>query len=229
MLDLSKLEKTLGVEFKDRSFLKTALTHRSYINENPEAGENNERLEFLGDAVLELAITEFLFGKFLEKPEGELTNLRASLVNANILGRVTSELGVNDFLLLSRGEARDIGRARQIILANAYEAIVGAIYLDSGYESAKNFILRVLEPKIPEILEKKLYKDAKSLFQEEAQERVSITPTYEIIKEWGPDHDKHFIVGVYLEKELIAEGEGASKQEAQQQAAYAGLKTKNWG
>lgn len=229
MLDLSKLEKTLGVEFKDQSFLKTALTHRSYINENPEAGENNERLEFLGDAVLELAITELLYGKFIEKPEGELTNLRASLVNANILGRVTSELGVNDFLLLSRGEARDIGRARQIILANAYEAIVGAIYLDSGYESAKNFILRVLEPKIPEILEKKLYKDAKSLFQEEAQERVSITPTYEIIKEWGPDHDKHFIVGVYLEKELVAEGEGASKQEAQQQAAHAGLKAKNWG
>ncbi|MEK7503242.1 MAG: ribonuclease III, partial [Patescibacteria group bacterium] len=191
-------------------------------------GENNERMEFLGDAVLELAITEYLYEKFPEKPEGELTNLRASLVNANILGSVSAEIGFNDFLLLSRGEARDIGRARQIILANAFEAIVGAIYLDSGYESAKGFILRVLEPKIPEILEKKLYKDHKSLFQEEAQDREGVTPSYEVIKEWGPDHDKHFIVGVYLGKELVAEGEGHSKQEAQQSAAELALKMKNW-
>lgn len=229
MIDLSKLETTLGVKFKNQLLLETALTHRSYINENPEAGENNERLEFLGDAVLELVITEFLYEKFPEKPEGELTNLRASLVNANILGKVTADLDVNDFLKLSRGEARDVGRARQIILANAFESITGAIYLDQGHEAVKEFILRILEPKIPEILEKKLYKDAKSLFQEEAQERVGITPNYEVVKEWGPDHDKHFIVGVYLEKELVAEGEGASKQEAQQQAAHAGLKTKNWG
>jgi len=229
MTDLSKLEKILGVDFNNKDLLQIALTHRSYINENPEAGENNERMEFLGDAVLELVITEYLYGKFSEKPEGELTNLRASLVNANILGSVTADLGVNDFLFLSRGEARDVGRARQIILANAFEAIVGAIYLDSGYGSAQKFILNVLENKIPEILEKKLYKDAKSLFQEEAQERVGVTPSYEVIKEWGPDHDKHFIVGVYLEKELVAEGEGASKQEAQQQAAHAGLKAKNWG
>ena len=229
MTDLSKLEKILGVDFHNKDLLRISLTHRSYINENPEAGENNERMEFLGDAVLELVITEYLYGKFSEKPEGELTNLRASLVNANILGSVTADLGVNDFLFLSRGEARDVGRARQIILANAFEAIVGAIYLDSGYGSAQKFILNVLENKIPEILEKKLYKDAKSLFQEEAQERVGVTPSYEVIKEWGPDHDKHFIVGVYLEKELVAEGEGASKQEAQQQAAHAGLKAKNWG
>ena len=229
MKDLSKPEKAINVKFKNQSLLETALTHRSYINENPEAGENNERLEFLGDAVLELIITEFIYEKFPQKPEGELTNLRASLVNANILGKVAGDLGVNDFLRLSRGELKDIGRARQIILANAFEAIVGAIYLDNGHDSAKNFILRVLEPKIPEILEKKLYKDAKSLFQEEAQERVGITPTYEVVKEWGPDHDKHFIVGVYLEKELVAEGEGASKQEAQQQAAHLALKAKNWG
>ncbi|MEK7559947.1 MAG: ribonuclease III [Patescibacteria group bacterium] len=229
MKDLSKPEKAINVKFKNQSLLETALTHRSYINENPEAGENNERLEFLGDAVLELIITEFIYEKFPQKPEGELTNLRASLVNANILGKVAGDLGVNDFLRLSRGELKDIGRARQIILANAFEAIVGAIYLDNGHDSAKNFILRILEPKIPEILEKKLYKDAKSLFQEEAQERVGITPTYEVVKEWGPDHDKHFIVGVYLEKELVAEGEGASKQEAQQQAAHLALKAKNWG
>ncbi len=228
MVEILKLEKILGVEFKNQDLFKTALTHRSYINENPTAGENNERMEFLGDAVLELVITEFIYHKFPEKPEGELTNLRAALVNANILGSVTAELGVNEFLFLSRGESKDVGRARLIILANAFEAIVGAIYLDGGYQIAKDFILRILEPKIPEILEKKLYKDAKSLFQEEAQERVGITPSYEVIKEWGPDHDKHFIVGVYLGKELVAEGEGASKQEAQQQAAHAGLKEKNW-
>lgn len=228
MTDLSKLEKILGVEFRNKDLLRVSLTHRSYINENPNAGENNERMEFLGDAVLELAITEYLYEKFPEKPEGELTNLRASLVNANILGSVSAELGFNDFLLLSRGEAKDVGRARLIILANAFEAIVGAIYLDSGYGSTKGFILRVLEPKIPDILEKKLYKDHKSLFQEEAQEREGITPTYDVLKEWGPDHDKHFIVGVYLGKALIAEGEGQSKQEAQQSAAEFALKNKNW-
>src|SRR3989344_578307 len=136
MSDLSKLEKILGVEFRNKDLLRISLTHRSYINENHPptggSGENNERMEFLGDAVLELVITEYIYAKFPEKPEGELTNLRASLVNSNILGQVTSELGVNDFLLLSRGEARDVGRARQIILANAFEAIVGAIYLDQG-------------------------------------------------------------------------------------------------
>jgi len=229
-MDISKLETSLNVTFRDKAFLKTALTHRSYLNENPGIeGGHNERLEFLGDAVLELVITDYLFQQFPEKPEGDLTSLRASLVNANILGDVTAELGVNNFLLLSRGEARDVGRARQYILANAFEAIVGAIYLDQGYDSAKEFILRVLASRIPEILEKKLYKDAKSLFQEEAQERVGITPNYEVVKEWGPDHDKHFIVGVYLKNDLVAEGEGPSKQDAQQQAAAAGLKAKNWG
>jgi len=192
-------------------------------------GGHNERLEFLGDAVLELVITEYLYEKFPEKPEGDLTALRASLVNANMLGAVASELDFNNFLLLSRGEAKDIGRARQYILANTFEAVVGAIYLDQGYNPTRDFILRVLTAKLSEILEKKLYRDAKSLFQEEAQERVGITPTYQVIKEWGPDHDKHFIVGVYLGKELVAEGEGASKQMAQQSAAEAALKVKNWG
>jgi len=206
-----------------------ALTHRSYINENPSTqGGHNERLEFLGDAVLELVITEYLFEKFPEKPEGELTSLRASLVNANMLGAVAGDLGFNNFLLLSRGEARDIGRARQYILANTFESVVGAIYLDQGYKIAGDFILRVLAPKISEILEKKLYRDAKSLFQEEAQERVGVTPTYQVHKEWGPDHDKHFIIGVYLSADLVAEGEGPSKQQAQQQAAEAALKLKGW-
>lgn len=230
MIDFSKFEQVLGVNFRNKDLLRTALTHRSYINENPSApGGHNERMEFLGDAVLELVITEYLYEKFPEKPEGDLTSLRASLVNANILGVVASELDFNNFLLLSRGEARDIGRARQYILANTFEAVVGAAYLDQGYENTKNFILKVLSPKLDEILEKKLYRDAKSLFQEESQERVGATPTYQVHKEWGPDHDKHFIVGVYLEKDLIAEGEGPSKQEAQQQAAEAALKLKSWG
>ena len=230
MLNLAKFEETLGIVFHNKDLLRTALTHRSYLNENPNmGGGHNERLEFLGDAVLELVITEYLYEKFPEKPEGDLTALRASLVNANMLGAVASELDFNNFLLLSRGEAKDIGRARQYILANTFEAVVGAIYLDQGYNPTRDFILRVLTAKLSEILEKKLYRDAKSLFQEEAQERVGITPTYQVIKEWGPDHDKHFIVGVYLGKELVAEGEGASKQMAQQSAAEAALKVKNWG
>ncbi|QQG42285.1 MAG: ribonuclease III [Candidatus Giovannonibacteria bacterium] len=236
MKDLKAFEKILGVEFKNREILTQALTHRSYLNENPEisggpassADKHNERLEFLGDAVLELAVTEHIYGKFPEKPEGELTSLRASLVNANMLGDIARDLDFNNFLLLSRGEAKDVGRARQYILANAFEAVVGAIYMDRGYGAVRDFIIKVLAPKISEILEKKLYRDAKSFFQEQAQERVDVTPTYGVIKEWGPDHDKHFIVGVYLGKELVAEGEGPSKQEAQQQAAEAALKIKNW-
>ena len=229
MTDLSKFENALGVSFRDKNLLLTAFTHRSYLNENPNiSGGHNERLEFLGDAVLELVITEYLFVKFPERPEGELTSLRASLVNAIMLGSVARELDFNNFLRLSRGEARDVGRARLSILANTYEAVVGAIYLDQGYEAVKGFILKSLAHKVSEILEKKLYQDAKSLFQEEAQEKTGITPTYEVLKEWGPDHDKHFVVGVYLEKDLVAEGEGASKQEAQQQAAEAALKLKGW-
>ncbi|KKT83303.1 MAG: Ribonuclease 3 [Candidatus Giovannonibacteria bacterium GW2011_GWC2_44_9] len=145
-----------------------------------------------------------------------------------MLGAVAAGLDFNNFLLLSRGEARDVGRARQYILANAFEAVAGAIYLDQGYGAVRDFIIKILAPKISEILEKKLYRDAKSLFQEEAQERAGVTPAYQVSKEWGPDHDKHFIVGVYLGSDLVAEGEGASKQEAQQQAAEAALKIKNW-
>lgn len=229
-MDFTELEKTLGIIFRDQGLLKSALTHRSYINENPSwEFAHNERLEFLGDAVLELVITEYLYAQFPDKPEGELTSLRASLVNANMLGDVGADLGFNKYVLLSRGEAKDVGRARQYILANTFEAIVGAMYLDSGYAPVKDFILRVLTPKIQEIVDKKLYRDAKSLFQEEAQERVSVTPSYDVLKEWGPDHDKHFIVGAYLKKDLIAEGEGPSKQEAQQQAAEAALRAKGWG
>jgi len=229
MHNLSKLEEKLSLNFKNKDLLLQALTHRSYLNEQSsfKVG-HNERLEFLGDAVLELVVTEELYLKFPEQPEGELTSFRAALVNAKMLSDVSVELELNEFLLLSRGEAKDMGRARQYILANAFEALVGAIYLDQGYDSAKIFINRVLLPRLDEVLEKKLYKDPKSLFQEEAQERVSVTPNYEVIKEWGPDHDKHFIVGVYLGQELVAEGEGPSKQAGQEEAARNALRVKGW-
>ena len=217
------------ITFKNQDLLLQALTHRSYLNENPAFGlGHNERLEFLGDAVLELIVTEKLYAEFPDKPEGELTSFRAALVNSNMLSEMATEIGVNDFLLLSRGEAKDVGRARQYILANAFEAIIGAIYLDHGYAICAEFIHRVLMPKMQDVLSKKLYKDPKSLFQEEAQERTGITPSYEVLREWGPDHDKHFVIGVYLEKELIAEGEGPSKQIAQEEAARLALHEKGW-
>jgi ribonuclease-3 len=228
MKDISALEGKLGVKFNNSQLLVQALTHRSYLNENPDFGlEHNERLEFLGDAVLELVVTEYLYKSF-PNPEGELTNWRAALVKAETLSQTADVLKINNFLLLSRGEAKDTGRARQCILANTVEAIIGAMYLDGGYDTAKVFISKNIISFLPEILEKGTYRDPKSVFQEEAQERVGITPTYEVVKEWGPDHAKRFRVGVYLNGDLIAEGEGASKQEAQLEAAKNGLKIKGW-
>ena len=229
MKDFSEFESKINIKFKNQDLLKEAFTHRSYLNENPSwpVGQN-ERLEFLGDAVLELAVTDFLFMRFPEKPEGELTSFRAALVNANMLSSVAQDLGINDYLLLSKGESKDVGRARLFILANCFEALIGAIYLDQGYDPASRFINENILPKMDEILNKKLFRDSKSLFQERAQEITGITPSYEVVKEWGPDHDKHFVVGVYVGKELVAQGEGPSKQEAQQQAAMAGLKAKGW-
>lgn len=230
MSDFSKLENHIGVNFTDKALLKQAFIHRSYLNENPSREtSHNERLEFLGDAVLELVITEELYRIFPEKPEGELTTLRAALVNSKMLSDVALDLGFNEYLLLSRGEARDMGRARQYILANAFEALVGALYLDQGYAASKEFLVRVVLSKLDHVLENRLYKDPKSLFQEESQERVGITPTYEVTREWGPDHDKHFVIGVFLGGELVAEGEGPSKQAAQEEAARMGLQKKGWG
>lgn len=227
--EFSLLEKKLGIKFKNKDLLTQAFVHRSYLNENPGLGlDQNERLEFLGDAVLELVVTEYLYSKYPDKAEGELTNWRASLVNAKILSSLAEELGFNNFLLLSRGEAKELGKARQYILANTFEAFVGALYLDSGYEASDKFIKKCLLPKLPEIIEKKLYKDAKSHFQEEAQEKVGVTPSYKVIKEWGPDHQKKFTIGVYLDNELVAEGEGLSKQEAEEEAAKAALVAKKW-
>lgn len=229
MNNLSQLEDRLSLKFNSQDLLLQALTHRSYLNENPDFSlGHNERLEFLGDAVLELVVTEALYREFPDKPEGELTSYRAALVNSKILSEISLELGLNDFLQLSRGEARDLGRARQYILANTFEALIGALYLDRGYAVSEQFISSVLMKRLPEVLEKKLYKDPKSLFQEEAQERDGITPMYEVIREWGPDHNKHFVVGVYLGEELVAEGEGESKQNAQEEAARNALAKKGW-
>jgi len=229
MKDFTPFEKKIGIVFKNKKILEEAFTHRSYLNENPDwSGNQNERLEFLGDAVLELIVTEHLFLNFPDKTEGELTSFRAALVNANMLSEIAQNLELNDYLLLSRGEAKDLGRARQYILANTFEALIGAIYLDQRYGAAEEFIKKSVLTRVEEIISKKLFRDPKSLFQERAQEIVGITPTYEVLKEWGPDHNKHFIIGVYLGKELIAEGEGPSKQEAQLAAAEAGLKKRDW-
>ncbi|MBN2094179.1 MAG: ribonuclease III [Candidatus Zambryskibacteria bacterium] len=227
--DLENLEKTIGLQFKDKNLLVQALTHRSYINENKNfKGKHNERLEFLGDAVLELAITNYLYEKYPEKTEGDLTSIRSALVNATTCAEVAVEIEINDYLLLSRGEAKDTGRARQYILANTLEAVIGAIYLDQSYEKARDFILQFIAPKTEKIVEEELWMDAKSKFQEKAQEAVSITPLYQTLKETGPDHDKKFIVGVFLNNEKVAEGSGESKQEAEQDAARKALKEKGW-
>ena len=228
-MNFSKFEEKIGVNFKDKNLLQQAFTHRSYLNENPSLGlEQNERLEFLGDAVLEMAITEYLYKKYPQKTEGEMTALRAALVNAVTLSEAAGELNIGDLMLLSKGETKSLGKARQYILANALEALIGAIYLNGGYEETFDFLEKNLFGKIEEVIEKKLWIDAKSLFQEKAQELESVTPAYKVLAESGPDHEKVFTMGVFLGDELIADGNGASKQEAEQDAARKALKAKNW-
>lgn len=229
MKDFSTFEKNIGIIFKDKELLKQAFTHRSYINENPgmKTG-HNERLEFLGDAVLELVTTEELFKRFSHKPEGELTSLRAALVNTNSISVAAKKWEANDYLLLSKGESKDTGKARGYILANTFEAIVGAIYLDSGYDNAKKFIAESLFDNIEAIVRDKTYIDSKSLVQEKSQEIFAVTPSYDVISEVGPDHDKYFTIGIYFGEEKIAEGRGKSKQEAEQEAARAALIKNKW-
>ncbi|MFH2013786.1 MAG: ribonuclease III [Patescibacteria group bacterium] len=227
-MEIEKLEKKLNLEFKNKDLIKQAFIHRSYINENPGLKLNhNERLEFLGDAVLELIITEHLFNNY-PNPEGELTCWRAALVNSRMLSEISNKLGFNDYLLLSKGEQAEQGRARQFILANIIEAVIGAIYLDQGYDKVKEFIDNNILSELKRVLDEKLYIDPKSHFQEQSQSKLGITPNYELIKEDGPDHDKEFQVGVYLEDELIAKGQGPSKQAAQENAAKKALDKKGW-
>lgn len=228
-MDHSKFEAEIGIHFKDEKLLTQAFTHRSYINENRDSGPDNERLEFLGDAVLELVVTDFLYRKFPEMHEGELTAFRSALVEAKTCARVAEGLKVNEMMLLSKGESKEANsRARQIILANALEAIIGAIYLDQGYEAAQEFIYKHITSLTDEIKESGSWIDAKSLFQAKAQESESFTPIYRTLSESGPDHDKHFLVGVFIRDEKWGQGEGKSKQEAEQGAAREALKAKGW-
>jgi ribonuclease III len=227
-INTEQLKKKFDIDIKNPDLFQEALTHRSYLNEHRDYKHpHNERLEFLGDAVLELAVTKYLFEHF-DKPEGELTSFRAALVNGDMLGKIGTEIGVQDFLLMSRGETKDTGRARMYLIANAMESIIGAIYLDQGFGAAENFIGKYVLTHLDEVMDKGLYTDPKSRFQEMAQEKIGITPSYRVLKEWGPDHDRRFVAGVFLEDELVAEGEGASKQEAQREAAREGLVKKGW-
>ncbi len=228
-MKFADFEHKNSIHFNNQMLLEQAFIHRSFINENPRSGfEHNERLEFLGDAVLELVVTEFLYAKYPHQNEGDLTAYRSALVNAVTLGEVASDLGFNDMMKLSKGEAKDVTRARSSILADAYEAFVGALYLDQGYASAEGFISRTLLGKTEDIIKKGLYKDAKSFAQEKAQELYGVTPSYKVINEEGPDHDKLFKIGMYFGDELIAEGEGRSKQEGETSAAREALVKKGW-
>lgn len=227
MKDFSKLEKKLNIFFKNKDLLIQSFCHRSYLNENPDFYLNhNERLEFLGDAVLELIVTEDIYKKYPERNEGELTNWRAALVNTKMLSKISHGLGFNDFLLLSRGEEQETGKARKDILADTFESFIGALFLDQGIEICKKFIKKYLIKELPYIIKVGLFKDAKSELQEKTQEKTGITPTYKVLKEWGPDHAKQFVIGAFLNKELMEKGEGFSKQEAEEAAAKNALKIK---
>lgn len=227
--DIRDFAKKIGVEFKEDGHLEQAVVHRSYLNEHADFPlEHNERLEFLGDAVLELIVTEYLYGNY-SNPEGELTNWRAALVNGQNLARVAGDLNIENYLYLSKGEQKDKdSKARNYILANAMEAVIGAIYLDFGWDVSKEFVTRHVIATLPEIFEKRLHIDPKSAFQEESQARMATTPNYKVLEETGPDHAKIFRIGVYLGKDLVAEGAGTSKQEAQVDAARNALVEKGW-
>jgi len=232
MNDLTNFEKfasRTGLNFSDPKLLRQAFTHRSFLNEsNATDLEHNERLEFLGDAVLELVITDYLFRHYPNKTEGDLTTYRSALVNTQSIAKAATTLGMNDFLLLSKGEARDTGRARLVILANTFESLIGAIYLDQGFMAAQKFIDDNLSSQAASLIAERRFEDAKSLFQEKAQAIAEVTPTYEVLSELGPDHDKLFKVGLYLGQDLVATGEGHSKQDAEQVAARAGLVARGW-
>jgi ribonuclease-3 len=229
MPDFGPLEERLGHVFRDRSLLLQALTHRSYLNENTSYEyPHNERLEFLGDAVLELVVTEYLYKNYAND-EGELTNWRAALVNARTLAGISRDLNFEEYLLMSKGESKDKdSKARMYILANAIEAIIGSVYLDGGMPASEKFVGQHVLNHLPKILKDELYVDSKSKFQETAQEVMGVTPTYKVLEEKGPDHNKEFTIGVFLDKELVAVGRGTSKQEAQVSAADAGLDAKGW-
>ncbi len=226
--NLNELQDKIGVHFQNEELLELAFVHKSYVNEHPEVAGYNERLEFLGDAVLELAVTDFLYHNYPDQPEGQLTNWRSALVKGKNLARVSRSLGLGEYLLLSRGEELSGGRVKDYILANTQEALIGAIYLDKGFEMANQFILRNIVILLDEIIAQGLNIDAKSRIQELAQDRLGVTPRYELLNESGPDHEKTFEMGVYFGETLAGQGNGPSKQEAEQAAAKNGLQEKGW-
>jgi len=229
MLDVAKLEDKIGIKIKKESLFKTAFIHKSYVNEHRDEGlEHNERLEFLGDAVLELAATNYLFIKCPNRPEGELTAFRSALVKGEHLAKVAQKLELGQHLFLSNGEERSGGRTKNYILANTVESLIGAIYIDSGFVVAEKFIQKFVLTNLDEIISKKLYIDAKSRFQEECQEKEGVTPHYELVSDEGPDHNKVFTMGAYIGEKKIAEGKGASKQKAEDSAAENALNQLKW-
>lgn len=222
-------EKKIGLNFNNKHLLQQAFIHRSYINEYKGTHlKHNERLEFLGDAVLELVVTDFLFEKYATIAEGRLTAYRSALVRTESISAAARAMGMNDLLMLSKGESRDQGKARDYILANTFEAFVGAVYLDLGYESAKKVIAETLFPNIEDIIKEGTWRDAKSYVQEKSQEIYSETPRYELISAEGPDHDKHFVMAIYFGDKKISEGVGNSKQKAQQSAAQHAIEKEGW-
>lgn len=228
-MDYTDLLTQIGLKDNDLNLLERVFIHRSYVNEHRKSGiRSNERLEFLGDAVLELVTTEYLFKNFDDKDEGELTNWRSALVKGATLAQVASDLDLGKYLMLSKGEEKSGGREKDYLLANTVEALIGYIYLQGGYAKAQLFIHKFILVLLQDILEKKLHIDSKSYFQEISQEKLGITPTYDVLEEEGPDHKKTFTMGVYLEKELIAKGQGSSKQMAEQSAAREALIEKGW-
>lgn len=228
MADIKDLETIIGVNMEDDNLYQVALTHRSYLNEfrRQSQTEHNERLEFLGDAVLELIVTEYLFQNYQE-PEGILTNWRSALVKTESLSSVAVHLGIEPYIRLSRGEKNGSRRARLQIMANAMEALIGVVYLDQGYETARRFVTDHIISQLPKILDEGTWQDAKTKYQETMQEQEGETPVYEVLDEEGPDHDKWFTVGVYIGSELRGKGSGSSKQAAQQEAAANALHRHN--
>ena len=229
MNEYKDLEKLIEIKFKNTDLLKLSFTHRSYLNEH--RGENiksNERIEFIGDAVLELIATEYLYEKYPKQTEGEMTNFRSALVQGKQLAVIARQLGLGKYLFLSNGEENSGGREKNYILANTLESLIGAIYLDAGFQKAKKFVHDFVLSSLDEIIEKELHIDPKSKFQEIIQEKMEVTPIYKTLSESGPDHNKRFEAGVFVNNELIAKGIGGSKQLAEENAAVQALIKKGW-
>jgi ribonuclease III len=223
-----KLEKQIGLTFENKDLLRQAFVHRSYLNEHKNSKlEHNERLEFLGDAVLELVVTEYLYQQY-PNPEGELTNWRSALVKGEMLSQIAQQLDLGSYLFLSHGEEKSGGRNKDYLLANTFEALIGVIYLEMSYAKARDFIIQFLLVHLKAILASGAHIDAKSKFQETVQEKAGVTPVYQLLNDEGPDHDKIFTMGAYIEERLVGKGKGGSKQIAEQKAAEDALARLKW-